>query len=67
MGERKKECMREVTFVSKSDEPDKKTLLKETLARCACTVEESEKERLILQPKQEEWKGYFIDVTNNYH
>ena len=61
LGDRK----REVSFLSKDDEPDGKNLLKETVKVFSdVLVEENDKDSLVLQLKNEEWDGDFIDVVS---
>ena len=60
LGERK----REVTFCSRNDENDRKTLLEETLKVYGDVLDStsSGQNHLNLQLKREEWEGQFVDI-----
>lgn len=62
LGERK----REVTFCSRNDENDRKTLLEETLkvyGDVLGSTSSGQNPDLNLQLKREEWEGQFVDIV----
>ena len=59
LGERK----REISFISKDDAPDGNSLLKEAVKAFHDVLDDEKAARLLLQLKNEDWDGDYVDVV----